>query len=94
MLVVARLEWDEDLDSDKQQKKRNYRAAIVLNDISTVGVFVITIVNIFIASFISHGKAYVPTTDPKAQWDERVLQQRTWLSTSSKGATNWTAGSP
>ncbi|GAV05796.1 hypothetical protein RvY_15871 [Ramazzottius varieornatus] len=94
MLVVARLEWDEDLDSDKQQKKRNYRAAIVLNDISTVGVFVITIVNIFIASFISHGKAYVPTTDPKARWDERVLQQKTWLSASSRGATNWTVGSP
>ena len=94
MLVVARLEWDEELDA--KQRKINYRAAIVLNDFSTVGVFVITTVNIFIASFISHGKAYVPPTDPKLDWNVRMMQSQrgAWLSTQSQGTATWSSAAP
>ena len=75
LLVVARMDY-QSTDDPTVPRKRDTKAIIALNDISTVGIFMITVVNIFIASFISHGKAYIPTVNAESSYHEKIRLEK------------------
>ncbi|OWA55125.1 hypothetical protein BV898_19512, partial [Hypsibius exemplaris] len=72
LLVVGRMDYEP----NRGQRKRDNRWVVAFNDISTAGIFFITVVNIFIASFIAHGKAYIPPVNAESAWNEKMYQQR------------------
>ena len=70
LLVVARINNEPYEPTDPHLRKRHNALIIALNDISTVGIFLITAANIFIATFISHGKAYIPVASAESAYRE------------------------
>lgn len=71
LIILGRMDVDEIL----RQRKKDNKMAVLFNDAAISGVFLITVINVFIASFISHGKAYIPVTDAGDAWKEKMYQQ-------------------
>ncbi|OWA55128.1 hypothetical protein BV898_19515 [Hypsibius exemplaris] len=84
LLVVGRMDYEP----NRGQRKRDNRWVVAFNDISTAGIFFITVVNIFIASFIAHGKAYIPPVNAESAWNEKMYQQRKAWELTSKSNTS------
>ncbi|OQV21210.1 hypothetical protein BV898_04968 [Hypsibius exemplaris] len=77
LLVVSRLDSEPDADTLPQKKAEEQRKVmVVLGDFSTAGIFLITVINIFIASFISHGKVYIPPGNAESAWNQEMSRQR------------------